>query len=168
MVAVKKDGGRCIMKGGEAMEINTNTEKIRRLAKALDDAIEKRNIEELASYFSADCEVCLPGITLKGYGGLRKAIRWMFGYLEEITLVPVTIIIKDNIFFEEFILKARSYGHEFEMRQSEILEYDADHKVKSIRLYFDRLEFARNLSYNFIDRMLIKRISKASLRGLAD
>jgi ketosteroid isomerase-like protein len=150
------------------METNMNSEKIRQLAKALDDAIEKRDIEELVSYFSSDCKICLPGITLSGYGGLRKAIRWMFRYLKDITLVPVTIIAKDNIFFEEFIVKAKSEGRDFELRQAEILEYDAADKVKSIRLYFDRLEFAQNLSYNFIDRVLIKMARKASLKGLVN
>ena len=150
------------------METSLNSEKIRELAKALDDAIEKHNVQELLSYFSEECEIHLPGITLSGHEGLKKAIRWMFRYLKEIALAPVTIIIQDNIFFEEFIVKAKVAGRYLELRQAEVLEYSTDYKVKSIRLYFDRLEFAQAFSSNFIDRILIKQVNKASLRGLLE
>ena len=149
------------------MESKLNNEKIRKLAKALDDAIEKHNVEELVSYFSEDCRIQLPGVTLIGYDGLRKAIRWMFRCLGEITLVPVTIIIEDGTFFEEFVVKAKIDGRSILLRQTEILKYDNNYKVTAIRLYFDRLEFAQAISSNFIDRLLINRVSKASLKGLS-
>jgi hypothetical protein len=105
---------------------------------------------------------------LTGHEGLRKAVKWMYRYLKEIILVPVTIMIQNNIFFEEFIVKAKVAGRDIELRQSEVLEYDTDYKVKSIRLYFDRLELAQAFSSNFIDRILIKQVNKASLRGLLE
>jgi len=150
------------------METSLSEAQIRELAKTLDDAIEKHNVQELVSYFSKECEIYLPGIILYGHEGLKKAIRWMFRYLKEIALIPVTIIIQDNIFFEEFIVKAKIAGSDIELRQSEVLEYDTDYKVKSIRLYFDRLEIAQAFSSNFIDRMLIRRVNKASLKGLLE
>jgi hypothetical protein len=148
------------------METDQNDEKIRKLAKALDNAIEKRNIRELMSYFSEECEIKLPGVTLYGRGGLEKAIAWMFSYLKEIILVPVNIMIQDNVFFEEFIVQAKPGGNDIELKMSEVLEYDAGYKVKSIRLYFDRLELARAIPANFLDRMLINRVDRASLKGL--
>jgi len=151
-----------------AMNTSLNSEKIRELAKALDDAVEKHDVEKLVSYFSKECEIHLPGITLSGHEGLRKAISWMYRYLKEIVLVPIVIIIQDNIFFEEFSVKANAGGRNIELRQAEVLECSADYKVKSIRLYFDRLEFAQAFSFNFIDRMLIKRVNKASLNGLSE
>ena len=90
----------------------------------------------------------------------------MYRYLKEIILVPITIIIQDNIFFEEFIVKVKVTGRDIKLRQAEVLEYGTDYKVKSIRLYFDRLEFAQAFSSNFIDRILIKQVNKKSLRGL--
>jgi hypothetical protein len=151
-----------------AMETNMNSEKIRYLARALDDDIEKHDIEKLVLYFSDECQIQLPGITLTGHKGLRKAIRWMYSYFKELTLVPVTIMIKDNIFFEEFVVKAKIAGRDLELNQAEVLEYDTTYKVKSIRLYFDRLELARIFSSNFIDRILIERVDKTSLKGLAE
>ena len=150
------------------METSLNSEEIRKLAQALDDAIEKHNVQEIVSYFSEECEIHFPGVTLTGREGLRKAIRWMFRYLKEIILVPVTIMIQDNIFFEEFIVKAKVAGRDIQLRQSEVLEYNTDYRVKSIRLYFDRLELAQAFSSNFIDRIMIRKVNKASLKGLSE
>ena len=150
------------------MEKSLNQEKIREISKALDDAIENHHVEELVSYFSEECEIQLPGITLKGHKGLRKAIDWMYSYLKEITLIPITIIIQGSIFVEEFIVKAKVSGRNVEVRQAEVLVYRNDYKVENIRLYFDRLELAQNFPYNFIDRILIRRVSKESLKGLVE
>lgn len=46
------------------MEQGPSSEQIRKYAKALDDAIEKRDIEEITSYFCDDCEIELSGIKL--------------------------------------------------------------------------------------------------------
>jgi hypothetical protein len=150
------------------MEKSLNQEKIREIAKALDNAIEKHHVEELVSYFSEECEIQLSGITLTGHKGLRKSIDWMYTYLKEITLIPITIIIQGNVFFEEFIVKAKVAGHNIEVRQAEVLIYSNDYKVESIRLYFDRLELVQNFPSNFIDRILIRRVSKESLKGLEE
>ena len=77
-------------------------------------------------------------------------------------------MIQDNIFFEEFIIKAKVAGRDIQLRQSEVLEYNIDYRVKSIRLYFDRLELAQAFPPNFIDRILIRRVNKATLKGLLE
>ena len=143
-------------------------EKIRELAKALDDAIERHDVERLVSYFAEACEIRLPGITLTGREGLRRAIGWMYSYLKEIKLVPVTIMIEGGVFFEEFIVKGAIGDHDIEVRQSEVLVYDGDYRVTSLRLYFDRLELAQHFPANFIDRFLVRRVSRESLKGLAE
>jgi hypothetical protein len=149
------------------MEITLDAGKVRQLARALDDAIERHAIEELVSYFSVECEIQLPGIILSGHAGLRKAINWMYSYFKEITLVPITIIIQDNVFFEEFILKAKVRGDkEIQVKQAEILIYDTDYKVRSLRLYFDRLELGKAFSTNAIDRLIIDKLSRESLKDL--
>ena len=144
-----------------------NTEQIRQYAKALDDAIETHDTEEIVSYFSEDCEVELLGIRLTGKEGLRKAIGWMYKYLKEIVLIPVTIIVDGNIFFEEFIVKTNvKGGQEIQVKQAEVLVYDDEYKVRSLRLYFDRLELAEAFSSNIIEDMMIKQLIKTSLKGL--
>ena len=144
-----------------------DSEKIRILAKALDTAIEQHDIERLVSYFAEECEIQLPGITLNGYEGLRRAIKWMYGYLKEITLIPMTILIQGNVFFEEFIMKTKvSGGREIQVKQSEVLTYGDDYKVRSLRLYFDRLELGKALSSNAIDRIIVNRLNRMFQEGL--
>ena len=149
------------------MEQKLITESILKYAKALDDAIEKRDMEEIVSYFSDNCEIQLLGIKLTGKEGLRKAIHWMFSYLKEITLIPITIMVERNTFFEEFSLKTKVRGgKEIEINQSEVLVYDNEYKVMSLRLYFDRLQLASAYVTNPIEKILIGQFIKTSLKGL--
>jgi ketosteroid isomerase-like protein len=149
------------------MEPQLSPEKIRKLAKALDDAIESRNNEEVISYFSDNCEIELPGIKLSGKQGLRKAVAWIYRYLKEIVLIPITIMVEENTFFEEFIVRAKiKEGKEIQAKQTEVLVYDDEYKVKNLRLYFDRLELAAAYASNPLEKMMISQLSKASLKGL--
>ena len=148
------------------MDKKLSAEQIRKYAKALDDAIEKRNIEEVVSCFSENCEIELLGINLVGKEGLRKAIGWMYMHLKEIVLVPVIIMVDGNTFFEEFIVKAKvKGGREIQAKQAEVLVYDGC-KVRSLRLYFDRLELAEAFTSNIIEKIIIKQLIKTSLKGL--
>jgi hypothetical protein len=90
----------------------------------------------------------------------------MYRYLREIVLIPITIMVDGNTFFEEFIVKARvEGGKEIHVKQTEVLVYDDEYKVKSLRLYFDRLQSAAYTS-NPIERIMISQLGKASLKGL--
>jgi ketosteroid isomerase-like protein len=111
-------------------------DRIRKAAKLLDDAVEKQNIEEILSCFSDDCDIELLGVKLSGKRGLRKAIAWMYKFLKDISFIPVTIMIEGDAFFEEFIVRAKSKGgKEIEIKQAEVLIYNSDYKVKSLRHY---------------------------------
>ena len=148
------------------MEQKLNTEQIREYAKVLDDAIEKHDVEEIISCFSEGCVIELLGIRLSGKEGLRKAVAWMHRYLREITLVPITIMVDRNTFFEEFLVKAKVRGgEEVEVKQTEVLVYDDEYKVKNLRLYFDRLELAAAYAFNPIEKIVINQLSRASLKG---
>jgi ketosteroid isomerase-like protein len=144
-----------------------SAEIIRQYAKALDDAIEKRDIAELVTYFCDDCDIELLGINLTGKEGLGKAIAWMYRYLKELVIIPVTIMVDGNTFFEEFVVEAKVRGgKEVKVNMAEVLVYDDDYKVRSLRLYFDRLELAEAFISNFIERLMIKQVIKASTKGL--
>ena len=149
------------------MEQNLNPEKIRELAKALDDALEKRETEEVLCHFCETCEIELLGTKLTGKEGLRNAISWIYRYLKEIKLVPITIMIEGNTFFEEFIARTKTKeGKEIQVKQAEVLVYDNEYKVKSLRLYFDRLELAAAYTSNPVEKMIINWLKKASMKGL--
>ncbi|HUU77952.1 MAG TPA: nuclear transport factor 2 family protein [candidate division Zixibacteria bacterium] len=132
----------------------------------LDNSLESLNIEEIVSFFSEDCEIILLDIKLEGKAGVRKWLKWMLTRLKEIRFEPVIIMVENNFFFEEFIVKAILLdGSEVESKWAEVLIYE-NYKIKSLRLYFDRLDFANSIIKGPISKMIIKKIIKESTKGL--
>ena len=44
--------------------------------------------------------------------------------------------------------------------------YDGDYKVKSLRLYFDRLDFADAVTKGPISRFIVRMLINMSIKGL--
>ena len=148
------------------MEDRPSPDEIRKLAAELDNAIESRNAEAVISSFSEDCEIEFLGIKLTGKEGVRKWLHWVYGHLAQIKFEPVTIMVDRNTFFEEFVLKGKLHdGSEVRSRQAEVLVYK-NHRVKSLRLYFDRLDFAGSVTRGFISKAVVRHMVRKSLGGL--
>jgi ketosteroid isomerase-like protein len=148
------------------MQDNQLPDEIRKVAADLDKAIEDKNTELILSSFSDDCEIELLGTKLTGKKGARKFVNWMYEHLSEVTFVPITILVDGNAFFEEFILKGKLHnGIEVQSKQAEVLIYE-NYKVKSLRLYFDRLEFADSVAKGPVSKTLVRKLIKRSLKGL--
>ena len=68
---------------------------------------------------------------LNGKEGIRKWLIWQYEHVADYKLEPVNIIIEGNVFFEEFVVRATLYkGKEVESKQTEVLIYNDDYKVK--------------------------------------
>ncbi len=148
------------------MAITQSPHEIRRVAKLLDDAVESGDTEAVLSCFADECVVELPGATLRGKAGVKKALGWMYGELGRIAFDPVTILVEGNTFFEEFLLQAkRGVGAEVRVKATEVLVYQ-DYKVTSLRLYFDRLALAAALAHGFLEKWIVRKIERVALRGL--
>ena len=148
------------------MEDRPLPDEIRKLAAELDIAVENRNIETVVSSFSEDCEIEFLGVKLTGKEGARKWLHWVYGHLAQIKFEPVTIMVDRNTFFEEFVLKGKLHdGSEVRSRQAEVLVYK-NRRVKSLRLYFDRLDFAGSVTRGFISRAVVRKLVRKSLGGL--
>ena len=142
-------------------------QRIREEAKTLDDEIEKGNIIDIMPFFSNECKIELFGIELQGKKGLNRALEWMNNHLSNIKLTPVVIMVENSTYFEEFIVDAKTAnGNKIQMKQAEVLEYDKDYKVKSLRLYFDRLQLAKESTTNIIEQLLVNKLIKSSIKGL--
>ena len=142
--------------------------KLRKAAMALDNAIESKNISEILTYFANDCEIELLRQQLFGKEGVKKWLDWLYKNFWQIKFQPIVIIVKGNTLFEEFIVRARLHsGIEIKSKQAEVVVYEND-KIKSLRLYFDRLDFAESVTKDPISKATINRIIKKSLAGLID
>jgi len=148
------------------MEKKQSAEKIRKVAMDFDNAIEKRDFEHALSAFAPDCEIELLGVKLTGLEGARQWMKWLFDKVASIRFEPVTIMVDGDTFFEEFVAIARlDDGREMHSRQAEVLVYE-DYKLKSLRLYFDRLDFSDAVARDFISKTIVKQLIKMSLKGL--
>jgi ketosteroid isomerase-like protein len=147
------------------MTSNQSSIKIRKVAKDLDNAVEKHDIEFVLSCFLDDCEVEFSGIVLKGKCHLKKALNWLYNIFGDIKFDPIVIMVDGNVFFEEFILKGCKHGKEFEVKATVVLIYK-DYKVKTLRLYFDRLQVAKVISKGFFEKFVLNMIDKKSLKDL--
>ncbi|MFW3146585.1 MAG: nuclear transport factor 2 family protein [Thermoplasmatota archaeon] len=118
------------------------------------------------AFFSDDCEIQMLGLTLKGKKEAKKWLKWLFSTFEEISFEPVTIMVEGDTFFEEFVIDAvLPDGRRIRSKQSEVLVYE-DYKVKSLRIYFDRLDFADLIGTGPVRRKIVKMLREASLKDL--
>ena len=148
------------------MSQDQDVERIKQVAMEFDNAIESKDIDHMVSFFADDCEIELMGITLSGKEGAKKWLEWLFGTLVEVKFKPIIIMVEGNIFFEEFILVGTlPNGKVVESKQSEVLVYE-DYKIKSLRVYFDRLDFADVVAEDFISRRIVRSLISRSLKGL--
>ena len=147
--------------------MNTQSpERIREVAMEFDAAIEARDVERVLSAFADDCRIELLGTTLEGKEGARRWIEWLFESIPAIRFDPVTIMVDGNVFFEEFVVTAmQSDGTQIQSKQAEVLVYE-DYQLKSLRLYFDRLDFSDLIAGNIVTRKIVETVKSRSLRGL--
>lgn len=149
------------------MDCRQSPEEIRKVAMEFDNAIESKNVELALSGFADDCEIELLGARLIGIQGARKWLDWLYKNLAEVKFVPITVMVDGSIYFEEFVLEGKLHnGVEVRSKQAEVLIYE-NLKVKSLRLYFDRLDFADAVAKGPISRAISRRLVRTSLKGLA-
>ena len=143
------------------------TDKLREAAKELDVSLESKNIDQILPFFADDCEIELLGIAVKGKEGVERWLKWQYEHVAEVKLVPVIIMPEGNVFFEEFVVNAKLHdGTKVESKQAEVLIYDENYKVKSLRLYFDRLDFANSVVQDPISKFIVRRLIKMSIKDL--
>ena len=150
------------------MATEKSTDEIRRVAVALDNAIENKDPDAVIACFADDCEIELLRHSLVGKAGVKKWFSWLFKNIWQIKFQPIKIMAEGNTLFEEFIIRARlRSGSEVKSKQAEVLIFEND-KIKSLRLYFDRLDFADTLTKDPVSKAVLSRIIKKSLEGLTD
>jgi ketosteroid isomerase-like protein len=150
------------------MKEKQSTDEIRRVAMTLDNAIENKRLDMVLSCFADDCEIELLRHSLFGKAGVEKWFDWLFRNIRQVKIQPVIIMAEGNILFEEFIVRARLLsGPEVKSKQSEVLVFEND-KIKCLRLFFDRLDFADMLTKDPVSKAVLSRILKKSVEGLVD
>ncbi|KPK22443.1 MAG: hypothetical protein AMJ70_05995 [Dehalococcoidia bacterium SG8_51_3] len=145
-----------------------STDDIRKVAMTLDNGIENKDLNTVMSCFADNCEIELLRQSLYGKAGVKKWFEWLFKNIRQIKFQPVVIMAEKNILFEEFIIRARlNSGPEIKSKQSEVLVFENE-KIKCLRLYFDRLDFADTVTKDPVSKAVVSRVIKKSIEGLTD
>jgi ketosteroid isomerase-like protein len=143
-----------------------SSKEIRRVAMALDKALERKDLQSTMEKFADDCEIELLSVKLLGKEGVRKWFNWMYMHVAELDFLPITIMVEGNTFFEEYIVKAKFHdGEEARSKQAVVLVFE-NLKVKSLRMYFDRLDFSSSVAKDVISKTILRELVKKSLEGL--
>jgi ketosteroid isomerase-like protein len=144
------------------------TEEMRRVAMKLGSAIENKSLDTVMSCFADDCEIELLRQSLYGKAGVKKWFDWLFKNIWQIKFQSIVTMAEGNTLFEEFIIRARLYsGPEVKSKQAEVLVFEND-KIKSLRLYFDRFDFAETVAKDPVSKAVVSRVIKKSIEGLVD
>ena len=150
------------------MEGKNSAEEIQKVALALDNAIENKRLDAVLLCFADDCEIEMLRNSLVGKAGVEKWFDWLFKNIRQIKFQSVVSMAEGNILFEEYIMRARLHsGPEVKSKQAEVLVFEND-KIKSLRIYFDRLDFADAVARDPVSKAVVNRIIKKSLDGLTD
>ena len=148
------------------MDDYQSADEIRKIAIKFDNALERKNIDVVLDTFTNDCEIELLGVRLIGKDGAAKWINWLYRNLTEVEFTPLTIMVDGNTFFEEFVVKAKlRNGMAVQSKQAEVLVFE-NSRVKSLRVYFDRLDFANSIANDPISKLVIRQLLRASSKGL--
>ena len=148
------------------MNNSYSSEELQKVAMAFDKALESKNLDAVLERFSDDCEIELLSIKLSGKEGGRKWFNWIFGHVAGIEFLPITIIVEGNTFFEEFKVIAKFHdGEDVQSKQAVVLTFD-NLKIKSLRMYFDRLDFSSSVAKDVISKIIVRELMKKSLEGL--
>ena len=148
------------------MDAPQSSEEIRKAAMALDNALERKDLQAVTEKFADDCEIELLTVKLLGKEGVAKWFNWIYTNIVKLKFLPITILIGANAFFEEFIVEAEFLdGEEARSNQAVVLEFD-NLKVKSLRMYFDRLDFSSAVAKDLTSKTIVKELMKKSLEGL--
>jgi ketosteroid isomerase-like protein len=151
---------------GPMMVRTQDPERIRKVANELDDALEEMDLEKVLSFLHEDFEMEMLGVILKGGDGARKGFQWLLQHVSMIRFEPVAILVQDDLFFEEFIVHGTlKNGKKVTSKQAEVLVFE-DYKVRSLRLYFDRLDFAGAVVKGPLEKKLVSMLISRSKKGL--
>jgi ketosteroid isomerase-like protein len=129
-------------------------------------AVQEKNLEGLLDCFDDKCEIELFGLKLAGKDGVKKWFKWTYSHMDKIGFENTKTIIDGNVLFEEYILNGVIHtGKKVKSRQMRSLIFE-DGKIKTFRLYMDRLQFADSIAEDFASKLIISKFTQRSVREM--
>ena len=148
------------------MQAAGKEEQMERVAGEFRDAMQNRDLAALLHLFREDCEIELFDLKLRGHDGVEKWFNWTFGHMKAMQFERLSSAVGGDIFYEEYLLSGVIHnGKKTQSRQARVLVFEGG-RVKSFRLYMDRLQFADSVVNDFAGRLIVKKFIEVSVKGM--
>jgi len=140
---------------------------IRKAVDRFTEAMVGKDSGALTDCFADDCEIEFLHVKLKGKQGAKDWCKWLYGHLTELSFEPKISVINDNVIIEEYVLSGRLHnGSRIKSRQTEVIVFDEEYKIRNFRFYFDRLDFIESGVNRFMAKQIVNTFNQKTLLNL--
>ncbi|MFH1538613.1 MAG: nuclear transport factor 2 family protein [bacterium] len=148
------------------MTVSQMEDRMTEVAKEFGDAMERKDLDALLECFTDDCEIEIFDLKLRGKEGVRKWYKWTFAHMRALSFEKIVSVSDGDTFIEEYILNGTIHnGKKMQSRQARVLVFEGD-KVKSFRLYLDRLQFADSVVSDPVGKMIVGKFINVSVKEM--
>ena len=130
------------------------------------EAMVKKDIEKLLSFFTDDARLISSEGTFIGKKEIGRYFTWMSEPYEETTSTTVNLIVQGDKAAHEYVIEATS-ADGTRVSLPGVAMYDfKDGKAQEIRGYLDRLMMAKQVVKGWFPKRIINTIVKQAEKGL--
>lgn len=142
-------------------------EEIISIMRNFKDASNKKDLEELLSFFTEDADLVNPDGVFKGKEEIKNYFKWVFETVPDYKIIEsgVKIIAEEDRAVYEHILEGSYEGMKYQILAFCIYEFKGD-KIQHIRTAYDRLSLAKQVAKGQIAKTAVNSIINRMKKGL--
>lgn len=142
-------------------------EEIISIMRNFKDAYNKKDLEELLSFFTEDADCVFPYGVFKGKEEIKSYFKWVFEIIPDQKVIEsgVKIIAEEDRAVYEHIFEGSYEGMKYQILALCIYEFKGD-KIQHTRTTFDRLSLAKQVAKGKMAKMAVNSIINQMEKGL--
>lgn len=142
-------------------------EEIISIMRNFKDAYNKKDLEELLSFFAEDADCVFPFGVFKGKEEIKSYFKWVFETVPDQKIIEsgVKIIAEEDRAVYEHIFEGSYEGMKYQILALCIYEFKGD-KIQHTRTTFDRLSLAKQVAKGKMAKMAVNSIINQMEKGL--
>ena len=131
------------------------------------DVYNKKDIEEILSFFTEDADWVNPDGVFKGKEEIKNHFKWGFEIIPDEKIIESggQIIAEEDRAAYEHILEGSYEGMKYQILALGICEFKGD-KIQHVRTVYDRLSLAKQLAKGKIAKTAVNSIINRMEKGL--
>lgn len=142
-------------------------EQIKTILGDFRQALNKKDIEKVVSFFAEDATIVAPVGIFKGNEEIKRYFTRLFQSFPDLTVTDagIGIIVQGNKAVREHVLEATSEGVKWSVPGTGVYEF-SDEKIQHHRSFHDRLSIAKQAAKGWFAKRMVNSIVKRADRGL--